>query len=113
MARRYTIRSEEEKLAIVKQVLEGKPVRAWEPEIHKTQVSNWVRQYQQDGLEGLKPKKKPGNPLSRYERKKELTFEEQLLYKIELLKRELARKEAEVACLKRANARKEGDAPRK
>lgn len=112
MARRYTMRSEEEKLAIVKQVLAGKPIRSWEPEINKRQVSNWVKQYQQDGVERLRPKKKPGNPLSRFERRKELTYEETLLYKIELLKRELARKEAEVARLKRANERKEGDAPR-
>ena len=113
IARRYTLRSEEEKLAIVKEVLSGKPCRAWEPEIHHSQVQTWVKQYQRMGVKGLKPRKKPGNPLSRYERKKELTFEEQLLYKIELLKRELARKEAEVARLKRANARKEGDALRR
>ncbi len=32
--RHYTIRTKEEKLSIVKEVLSGKPVRAWEPEIH-------------------------------------------------------------------------------
>lgn len=33
MARRYIIRGKEEKLAVVKEVLSGKSVRAWEPEI--------------------------------------------------------------------------------
>ena len=38
---------------------------------------------------------------------------EHLQYQIELLKRELATKEAEAVCLKRRNARKKGDAQRK
>ena len=58
-------------------------------------------------------KKKQGNPLSRYERRKELTYEEQLQYQIELLKRELVKKEAEVLRLKKLNARKGGDTRRK
>ena len=82
MPRRYTMRSKEEKLEIVKQVLVGTPER-------------------------------PGNPLSRYERRKELTYEEQLQYQIELLKRELVKKEAEVLRLKKLNERKGGDAQRK
>ena len=113
MARRYTIRSKEEKLAIVKEVLTGKSVRAWEPDIHHEPVRDWVKKYQAEGEAGLEPKKKPGDPLSRYERRKELTYTEQLQYQIELLKRELAEKEAEVARLKRRSARKEGDARRK
>ena len=113
MAKKYTIRSKEEKLAIVKEVLTGKPIRAWEPEIRNEQVRQWVKKYQAEGEAGLEPKKRPGNPLSRYERRKELTYTEQLLYQIELLKRELAEKEAEVARLKQRNARKEGDARRK
>lgn len=72
MARKYTIRSKEEKLAIVKEVLNGKPIRAWEPEIRNQRVSEWVKKYQTEGETGLEPKKKPGNPLSRYERRKEL-----------------------------------------
>ena len=59
---------------------------------------------------GLEVKKKAGNPLSRYERRKELTYEEQLQYQIELLKRELIKKEAEVLRLKKRNERKGGDA---
>ncbi len=67
-----------------------------------------MKKYQEQGEEGLG--KKPGNPLSRYERRKELTYEEQLQYQIELLKRELVEKEAEVMRLKQRTARKEGDA---
>lgn len=109
MARKYVIRSKEEKLEIVKEVLAGKPLRAWEPAIRHGQVDVWVKKYIAHGEEGLAVKKKPGNPLARYENRKELSYEEQLLYKIELLKRELLKKEAEVARLKQQNGRKEGD----
>lgn len=113
MARRYTIRSKEEKIAVVKAVLNGSPTTAWESMgIHHFQVQEWVRKYQEEGEAGLEPKKRPGNPLSRYERKKELSYEEQLLYKIALLEREVIKKEAEVARLKQRNERKEGDAQR-
>ena len=115
MPRKYTIRSKEEKLAIVKAVLSGTP--AWEYESkgivdHHT-VMQWVRKYKEEGEAGLETKKRPGNPLSRYERRKELTYEEQLQYQIELLKRELLKKEAEVLRLKKLNERKGGDAQRK
>ena len=73
------------------------------------QVRDWVKIYQAEGEAGLEPKKKPGNPLSRYERRKELTYEEQLQYQIERLKRELVKKEAEVLRLKKLNERKGGD----
>ena len=111
MARKYTIRSKEEKLSIVKQVLNGMSVRNWESQgIHHKQVQDWVKRYLEEGEAGLEPKKRPGNPLSKYERRKELTYEEQLQYQIELLKRELVKKEAEVLRLKKLNERKGGDA---
>ena len=113
MARKYTMRSKEEKPAIVKEVLAGKSIRAWEPEISNQLVRVWVKKYQAEGEAGPEPKKRPGNPPARYERRKELTYTEQLRYQIELLKREPAEKEAEVARLKQRNARKEGDAQRK
>ena len=114
MARTYTMRSKEEKISIVKQVLQGLPVRQWEDQgIHHRVVQDWVKKYQAEGEAGLETKKKPGNPLSRYERRKELTYEEQLQYQIELLKRELVKKEAEVLRLKKLNERKGGDAQRK
>ena len=101
MSKHYTIRTKEEKLSIVNEVLSGKSVR------------QWVEKYEQYGETGLEVKKKPGNPLSRYERRKELTYEEQLQYQIELLKRELVKKEAEVLRLKKLNERKGGGAQRR
>ena len=115
MARKYTMRSKEEKLAIVKRNLAGETANALAREIGSSdcQVRNWTKIYLSEGEAGLEPKKKPGNPLSRYERRKELSYTEQLQYEIELLKRELMKKDAEVTRLKKLNARKEGDAQRK
>ena len=115
MAGKYTIRSKEEKLAIVRRNLSGEAARTLAREIgcNDRQVRDWVKIYQAEGETGLESKKKPGNPLSRYERRKELTYEEQLQYQIELLKRELVKKEAEVIRLKKLNERKGGDIRRK
>jgi transposase-like protein len=106
------MRSKEEKLSIVKRNLSGEAARMLAREIgcSDRQVRDWVKIYQAEGEAGLEQKKKPGNPLSRYERRKELTYEEQLQYQIELLKRELIKKEAEVLRLKKLNERKGGDA---
>ncbi len=115
MPRKYTMRSKEEKLSIVKRNLSGEAAKVLAREIgcSDRQVRNWVKIYQAEGEVGLEQKKKPGNPLSRYERRKELTYDEQLQYQIELLKRELVKKEAEVLRLKKLNERKGGDAQRK
>lgn len=115
MSKKYIMRSKEEKLAIVKRNLSGEAARVLAREMgcSDRQVRDWVKIYQAEGEAGLEPKKKPGNPLSRYERRKELTYEEQLQYQIELLKRELLKKEAEVLRLKKLNERKGGDAQRK
>ena len=97
MAGKYTMRSKEEKLAIVKRNLAGETSRSFERETgcsHRL-IQEWTRKYLAEGEAGLEVKKKPGNPLSRYERRNELTYEEQLQYQIELLKRELVKKEAE------------------
>ena len=52
MARKYTLRSKEEKLAIVKQVLAGTPVRNWEDQgIDHQQVRTWTKKYLAEGLE--------------------------------------------------------------
>ena len=115
MPRKYTMRSKEEKLAIVKAVLSGTPARQYETNgiVDHHTIMKWVKKYQAEGEAGLEVKKKPGNPLSRYERRKELTYTEQLQYQIELLKRELLKKKAEVTRLKKYNARKGGDALKK
>ena len=111
MAGKYTIRSKEEKLAIVKRNLAGETSWSLERETgccHRL-IQEWTRKYLAGGEAGLEVKKNPGNPLCRYERRKELTYEEQLQYQIELLKRELVKKEAEVLRLKKLNERKGGD----
>ena len=112
MTRKYTMRSKEEKLSAVKRNLAGESACSLARELgcSDRQVRNWVKAYQTEGETGLEVKKKPGNPLSKYERRKELTYEEQLQYQIELLKRELVKKEAEVLRLKKRNERKGGDA---
>ncbi|MBQ9843802.1 MAG: helix-turn-helix domain-containing protein [Oscillospiraceae bacterium] len=115
MAREYTVRTKEEKLSIVKRNLAGETCRELAREIgcNQSQVLRWTNRYLAEGEAGLEPKKKPGNPLSRYIQKKELTYEEQLQYQIEILKRELVKKDAEVLRLKKLNERKGGDARRR
>lgn len=114
MARKYTVRIKDEKLAIVKQVLNEAAIRSWESQgIGHRQVQVWTNAYLTKGEEGLEAKRMPGNPLSRYERRKELTYEEQLQYQIELLKQELVKKKAEVLHLKKQNERKRGAMPEK
>ena len=67
MPRKYTMRSKEEKLSIVKQALNGAPVRNWESQgVRHRQVQDWTKAFLKEGEAGLEPKKKPGNPLSRY-----------------------------------------------
>ena len=94
MTRKYTMRSKEEKLSIVKRNLAGETAVSLAKEIGSSdfQVRSWVKKYLTEGEAGLEPKKKPGNPLSRYERRKELTYKEKLQYHIELLKLELVKK---------------------
>ena len=48
--------------------------------ISGSQMFDWVTRYRKYGIEGLENKKKPGNPLARYSKKKKLTKEEQLEY---------------------------------
>ena len=112
MPRKYTMRSKEEKLSIVKRNLAGESAMSLAREIGSSdfQIRTWVKIYQTEGEAGLEPKKKPGNPLSRYARRKDLSYEEQLQFQNELLKRELVKKEAEVLRLKKLNERKGGDA---
>ena len=43
-------------------------------------ICNWIKAYNERGIEGLTSKKKPGNPLSKYSQKKNLTDMEKLQY---------------------------------
>ena len=113
--REYKFHSKEEKLAIVKRYLAGEsPNKLYkEMGISDGNIRKWKRQYLDGGVEALENKKKPGNPLSKYTSKKGLSNEEQLEYQVELLKRELLKKEAEVSRLKKSIELERGDAKRR
>ena len=105
----------EEKLRLVKRMLEGEGGRKLEREtgIEHSQIHRWTKQYLEGGEEALVNKRKPGNPLSKYTRKKELTETEQLEYKIALLERELLKKDGEIVRLKKSIELEGGDVKRK
>ena len=54
-------------------------------------VSRLVRRYNEGGLEALENQRKPGNPLMKYSRRKELTDVEKLEYELMLYKIEVER----------------------
>lgn len=115
MPKGYKFYTASEKLAIVKRYIAGEPYRKLSKEtgISASSIKKWRGQYLKDGMEVLEPKKKPGNPLSKYTRKKELSREEELEYQVELLKRELLKKEADVVRLKKSIELKGGGAKRR
>ena len=43
-------------------------------------LSTWVNKYRKNGMSGLENKRKPGNPLAKYSRRKELDEIEKLEY---------------------------------
>ena len=110
-----TNHSKEEKLALVLRNLAGETLMSLEREsgIYHTQIHKWTKQYLEGGEEALVNKRKPGNPLAKYSRKKELTQVEQLEYKVALLERELLKKDGEIVRLKKSIELKGGDAKRK
>ena len=68
---------------MVNQVLiQGKSARqvAKEENISDGMLCNWIKKYYEQGESTLENKKKPGNPLSKYSRRKELTDLEKLEY---------------------------------
>lgn len=54
-------------------------------------INNWIKSYREKGYDGLVPKIKHNNPLSKYYNKKVLTREEQLEYENMKLKIEVER----------------------
>lgn len=107
--------SKEEKLGLVKRMLNGESGVQLEKEtgICHSQIHKWTKQYLEGGEAALVNKRKPGNPLAKYERRKELTPTEQLEYKIALLERELLKKDGEIVRLKKSIELERGDAKRK
>lgn len=110
-----TSHSKEEKLALVLRNLAGETLMNLEREtgIYHAQIDKWTKQYLAGGEEALANKRKTGNPLAKYTRKKVLTYTEQLEYENALLKRELLKKDAEVVRLKKSIELERGDAKRK
>ena len=95
--------SKEEKLSLVKRMISGESGKALEREtgIYHSQIHKWTKMYIEQGENALENKRKPGNPLAKYTRKKELTYHEKLEYENALLRRELLKMEAEVEKLKK------------
>ena len=106
--------SKEEKLSLVKRVLEGETLLSLEREtgICNSQIHKWTKQYLEGGEKALINKRKPGNPLAKYHNKNELTAVEQLEYKVALLERELLKKNGEIVRLKKSIEPERGDAKR-
>ena len=107
--------SKEEKLALVLINLSGEMATALAREtgLSDSMICKQTKQYLEGGEEALVNKRKSGNPLAKYHRKKELTPIEQLEYKVALLERELLKKDAEVVRLKKSIELERGDARRK
>ena len=75
--------SKNEKLNAVKRVLDNhetaEDVRK-ELDINSGLLHSWIKRYLEEGEKGLENKIKPGNPLSKYQQRKELTEIEKLEY---------------------------------
>lgn len=73
----------EEKYKIIKPALELEK-STWditrETGLSNGMINNWIKAYRDNGMKGLTPKNKPGNPLSKYSNKKNLTEVERLEY---------------------------------
>lgn len=73
----------EEKYKIIKPIINMEKSSALvtkETGISNGMITSWVHKYRENGIKGLENKKKPGNPLSKYSSRKNLTKEEQLEY---------------------------------
>lgn len=73
----------EEKYEYVKLIIEGEisiKQLAKDNNISDGMLSTWVKRYNEGGIKALENKRKPGNPLAKYQHKKELTPYEQLEY---------------------------------
>ena len=73
----------EEKYRIIEPLLKmekGFIKYAQETGINSGLLYAWVKKYRKNGMDGLINKKRPGNPLSKYQNKKNLTKAEQLEY---------------------------------
>ena len=86
--------SKEEKLKFVLMVMNGEKTYlevTREFNLSTSLFWKWMKQYNEGGLEALENKRKPGNPLAKYSRRKELTDIEKLEYELMLYKIEVER----------------------
>ena len=83
VGQKFKTRTPEEKYKIIEPLLKmEKSIWGYAKEIgiNSGLLYSWMKKYREKGMEGLINKKKPGNPLSKYQNKKNLTKEEQLEY---------------------------------
>ena len=80
--------SKEQKLEVINYFFEGHTIQEVlkQYRIAREQFYIWLRKYNEQGVDGLQNKRKPGNPLTRYANRKTLTEMEQLEYENMLLK---------------------------
>ena len=107
--------SKEEKYEVILPIINleiSMTQRAKELQISKSMVIKWFNQYLEGGIDSLENKRKPGNPMAKYSRRKELTYTEQLEYENmklrienERLKKGYTSKEADLAKQKKLNKR--------
>ena len=79
----------EEKYKIIKPIIEFEKSSSQvtkETGINNGMLSIWVKKYNENVIDGLKPKKKPGNPLAKYSSRKEFNETEKLELEIMKLK---------------------------
>ena len=81
--------SKDQKYEIIKCVIDGeKSINDLGREfgINNGMIWNWLKRYNEKGIEGLENKRKPGNPLAKYSHRKKLTPIEKLEYENMLLR---------------------------
>ncbi len=80
--------SKEQKLEVINYFLDGHTRRETIAvfSISGGQLHKWLSRYNEQGIEGLQNKRKPGNPLVKYSRRKKLTELEKLEYENMLLR---------------------------
>ncbi len=86
--------SKEEKLRIVNKVVVDRRSAhdvSNEEKISNGMLTSWLKKYYAEGESGLVNKKRPGNPLTKYQNRKNLSKEEQLEYENMKLRIELER----------------------
>ena len=68
-----------EKYEVIKPIIKGEMSsldRIRELGIAHSMVKKWVSAYNKGGIKALENKRKPGNPLAKYSRRKELSYTE-------------------------------------